>query len=283
MPWHTTTDPERFTAGAGPFLRERPVENTVHLTVVEALRAQGGDPADPAARLLGWWTDAAGGAATGAFLLTPPHPVLLTSMPDDAVPPLADLLPETGRPVAGVNASAPIADAFAALWSARTGAAAVPFRGMRLHRLESLVPPDPMPAGHAVTATAAHRPLLIDWYEAFARDIGEPATGVARQVDDRLTHGGLLLWAVGGEPLSLAGITRQVAGATRVAPVYTPPEQRGRGYGAAVTAAVTRAALDAGAEEVLLYTDLANPTSNRLYARLGFVAVEDRVVLMFEA
>jgi len=73
-----------------------------------------------------------------------------------------------------------------------------------------------------------------------------------------------------------------VAGAIRVAPVYTPPEHRGRGYAAGATAAATRAALDAGAEEVLLYTDLANPTSNRLYARLGYRPVEDSVAFVFD-
>jgi hypothetical protein len=34
--------------------------------------------------------------------------------------------------------------------------------------------------------------------------------------------------------------------------------------------------------EVLLYTDLDNPTSNRLYARLGYRPVEDRVMLSFD-
>jgi predicted GNAT family acetyltransferase len=67
----------------------------------------------------------------------------------------------------------------------------------------------------------------------------------------------------------------------RVAPVYTPVEHRGRGFGAAATATVTRAALDDGVEEILLYTDLANPTSNRLYARLGYKPVEDSVSLSF--
>ena len=68
----------------------------------------------------------------------------------------------------------------------------------------------------------------------------------------------------------------------RVAPVYTPPEHRGRGYGAAATAAVTRAAVDAGVRDLLLYTDLANPTSNRLYARLGYRPVEDAVMFVFD-
>jgi predicted GNAT family acetyltransferase len=51
----------------------------------------------------------------------------------------------------------------------------------------------------------------------------------------------------------------------------------------AVTAAVSQQALRAGAEEVLLYTDLANPVSNLIYKRIGYRPVEDRVVLTFSA
>jgi predicted GNAT family acetyltransferase len=69
----------------------------------------------------------------------------------------------------------------------------------------------------------------------------------------------------------------------RVAPVYTPPEHRRRSYGGAVTAAVSRAALDGGATDVVLYTDLANPTSNSVYQRLGYRPVHDRMVLAFTA
>ena len=90
----------------------------------------------------------------------------------------------------------------------------------------------------------------------------------------------LLLTAV---PAAIAGVTRQVAGMLRVGPVYTPPELRGRGYASAVTAAVSLRAREAGAEEVLLYTDLANSTSNSIYQRIGYRPVEDRVVLAFSA
>ena len=84
-----------------------------------------------------------------------------------------------------------------------------------------------------------------------------------------------------GVPVSVAGLTRAVAGMVRVGPVYTPPELRGRGYAGAVTAAVSQAALEAGLREVVLYTDLANPTSNALYQRLGYRPVEDRVLFSF--
>ncbi|WP_338061095.1 GNAT family N-acetyltransferase [Streptomyces kanamyceticus] len=73
----------------------------------------------------------------------------------------------------------------------------------------------------------------------------------------------------------MAGVTRRTAGQVRVAPVYTPAALRGRGYGGAATVAVSRAALDAGASDVLLFTDLDNPTSNSLYQRIGYRPVRD--------
>jgi predicted GNAT family acetyltransferase len=63
--------------------------------------------------------------------------------------------------------------------------------------------------------------------------------------------------------------------------VYTPREHRAKGYAAAATTAVTRAALDAGAADVVLFTDLDNPTSNALYRRLGYTPIEDRSTVEF--
>jgi predicted GNAT family acetyltransferase len=108
-------------------------------------------------------------------------------------------------------------------------------------------------------------------------------------VDTYLTSAGELLrervpsGCLMTKPVSLAGLLRLVAAQIRVGPVYTPPRWRGRGFGAAVTAAVSQAALDTGADHVLLFTDLANPTSNTLYQRLGYRPVTDRVVLEFQA
>jgi predicted GNAT family acetyltransferase len=65
-----------------------------------------------------------------------------------------------------------------------------------------------------------------------------------------------------------------VAGASRIGPVYTPPAMRGRGYAGALTAHVSRMVLDEGAL-ACLYTDLANPTSNRLYAAIAYEPVAD--------
>ena len=104
-----------------------------------------------------------------------------------------------------------------------------------------------------------------------------------RVVDDRAGNGGLILWEHGGRPVSVAGRNRIAAGQARVGPVYTPPDLRGRGFGGAATAAITQAALDDGAEGVVLFTDLDNPTSNTLYQRLGYRPISDWAVIRFAA
>ena len=63
--------------------------------------------------------------------------------------------------------------------------------------------------------------------------------------------------------------------------MYTPSEHRRRGYGAAVTAHATQAALDGGAAQVVLYTDLANPTSNAIYQSIGYIPDHNAEELRF--
>jgi ribosomal protein S18 acetylase RimI-like enzyme len=278
MSWFMTADTGRFLDAAGEFLRADPARNTVILTVTEDLTVKA---AASAGTLFGWWqpdSDPVG----AAFMHTPDYPLLLSRVSVPAAARLAQDLTEAGRRVPGVNAGQEAADAFAAAWRDRTGDAVTVYRRMRLFRLGELIPPRPRPEGTARLGTGADRDLLARWFGAFAREVGDPpGQDHSAAAAERLGYGGITVWEAGGVPVSVAGRTRAVAGMVRVGPVYTPPELRGRGYAGAATAAVSRAALDAGLREVVLYTDLANPTSNALYERLGFRPVEDRVVLSF--
>jgi predicted GNAT family acetyltransferase len=95
------------------------------------------------------------------------------------------------------------------------------------------------------------------------------------QVDARLRHGLLWLWEWTGRPVSTAWLSRPVAEVVRVSGVFTPPEERGRGFASGCVAHVSRYALDAGATTCTLYTDLANPTSNHIYQALGYRRVAE--------
>lgn len=118
------------------------------------------------------------------------------------------------------------------------------------------------------------------WHRAFAEDTGQSADRAERLVDDRTAAGCLTLWEGGeGEVVSMAAVSPRVAGTVRVTVVHTPPEHRGHGFAAGVTAEAGRQARDAGAREVLLFTDLANPTSNGVYQRIGYRPVADRPLI----
>lgn len=276
MSWVITTDFAAYDATAGAFVRSRPARHTVQLTVAERIRHQGPDAFGERAPEFGWWTDE-NGAIGAAVLRTPPYPVLLTALPDRSVVPLARAFALRDPGLSGATGPDGAVRAFSAAWQAATGARIVEHRkAERLYRLGELTAPPPAAGQAGRLAEAADRDLLTDWYEAFARDIGEPQPHRAdRAVEDRMTYGGLSLWEAAGRPVSMAGRTRAVAGMVRVAPVYTPEALRGRGYAAAATAAVCRSALAEGVREVLLFTDLGNPTSNALYLRLGFRPVAD--------
>jgi len=282
MTWTLTDDLDAFLAAAGGFLRSRPVQNTIQLSAAETLRARGASAFGETGPLFGWWRSGTG-EITAALLHTPPYPVLLTALPGDAAGPLAGALAGCGRKLGGANAPEGDGAQFAAAWSRLTAASWQESRRSRLFRLGRLRPPVPHPRGAARVATTADRALLESWLTAFAQDVGDSPGRPADAVDDRLSYGGLTLWEADGAAVSLAGLHRAAAGVVRVSPVYTPPERRRQGYAGAVTAAVSQAALDAGAGHVVLFTDLANPTSNALYQRLGYRPVEDRVVLRFGA
>ena len=272
MAWHITDSVDEFLAGAGDFLRARPVENTVLLTITDTLRRRGPAVYGDGKPVFGWHDD-------GAFLRTPPRGALLTDMPPAAAAELAARL--TGTDLPAIDGPEAATEAFAAEWHRRTGAGQRVVGRRRLYRLDTLTPPDPPPPGASRIAGPADRELLIAWMTAFQQDIGEHSDHGAEFVEDKLSHGGLRLWEDGGAPVSMAGVSRQAAGTARVQAVYTPREHRGRGYAAGATVAVTRSALDAGATDVVLFTDLDNPTSNALYQRLGYIPIEDRRTVEF--
>jgi predicted GNAT family acetyltransferase len=95
------------------------------------------------------------------------------------------------------------------------------------------------------------------------------ADHAARMVDTRLGDGGAFVWDDGG-PVSVVALSPPVAGVPRIGPVYTPPAYRRRGYAGMAVAEVSRRALAAGAKRCMLFTDLANPTSNKIYAEVGY-------------
>ncbi|MFD9408772.1 GNAT family N-acetyltransferase [Streptomyces sp. NPDC059989] len=273
MTWTFSSDLTAYLAAAGPAVAAQPVPNTLLLTVADALERRGPHAYGPADPVFGWWTGA-DGTVSGALLCTPPYPLQLGALPEPAVRALAAALATEPllAGIGGISARRHDAESLAGAWGR-------PFRVAeenRLYRLASLITPDPAPAGRARPATEADLPLLLEWIEAFNEEVGQPGEASEAALRDRISYGGFVLWEHAGAPVSVASFSRPIGSAARVGPVYTPPALRGRGYAAGVTHAASEATYSAGASEVLLFTDLANPTSNGIYLRLGYTPVEDR-------
>ena len=212
------------------------------------------------------------GAVVGCAFRTPPWKLGLTRMPDDVLPAVADAVAARYDALPAVLGPERVARRFATVWNARTGAAVEPGMRQRIFQTEAVRPPaDPPPGGMRVAARG-ELGLIHDWVEAFTADAHVPLH--ADMIEQRVADGAFHLWDHDG-PKAMAAWSGRTPHGVRIGPVYTPPVWRGRGYGTALTAALTQKMLDEGRRFCFLYTDLGNPTSNAIYQRVGYEPVTD--------
>ena len=171
----------------------------------------------------------------------------------------------------------------AAAWERRSGGRATLAIEEAAHRLERVTAPARPAAGALRAARQSDRALLVRWSLDFAREASDDYGDAEGVVDRRLRNGGLHVWEDGEEPVCMLGVNIEVAGVVRIGPVYTPPAHRRRGYASSAVAAASEAALARGAKACMLFTDLANPTSNRIYAAVGYERFADWREYRFQA
>ena len=230
------------------------------------------------------WVAEDGDRVVGAALQTPPYNLVL-ARPSVAggIDALAGSLWEGRAGLPGVTAAEPEVDAFADAWLGRTGLERRARMRQRIYRLTEVRPVQGV-RGRPRPATAADRSLLLEWVQAFASESFDDVDPRAaeRQLNARLDRGagGFAFWE-DEVPVSLVGWGGQTPNGIRIGPVYTPPEHRRQGYASALTAWVSAAQLAAGHRFCFLYTDLANPTSNRIYMDIGYEPVCDSVDYAF--
>jgi predicted GNAT family acetyltransferase len=216
--------------------------------------------------------------------MTPPHRVIIHGESPDPAPLrlLADDLRRFEWQPLGVIGPAETAHAFATVWISMAGGKFRLLRHERVYELRRVTHPTGVP-GRLRVATEADIALVAEWLQAFHQELDmefnvERSIEHARQrIDQRVIY----LWDHDA-PVSLAGRPRHTAHGMSIGPVYTPPEFRRRGYAGACVAVLSQQMLDAGWEFCVLFTDLANPTSNSVYQKIGYRPVCDFDELVFE-
>lgn len=274
MRLETHGDAASFLSAAAPVLdADEPRHNLIYGICSTLIDSPG---AYPTAHL---WTIHAG-EAVGAAVMTPPF-FLVVAQPieRDALPFAARALQEQAVTLPGVTGALPEAEEFAQAWKALAGVQVSRRMSQGIYAARSVRLPQDV-GGEPRPARPDDRDLVIEWMRAFvveALPADAPHTDLEEMVDRRLasTTAGIELWEDRSQPVSMCGYGGRTPHGIRIGPVYTPPELRGRGYASGLVARVTKQLLDGGRDYCFLYTDLANPTSNRIYMNVGYERVCD--------
>jgi predicted GNAT family acetyltransferase len=271
------TSPDDFGRVARWVYRKDPVQFTTELTTLRTSRW-------PADRLLLSVADCDG--TVGAALQMSDAVLLVNGLPPTSSKEAALALAPVCADLPAVRGTRSTATAFSRAWVEATGVGATVGFQETLYRLDELHEPAGV-AGDVRPACPDDDELLAEWFDAFfVEAFGKPSNrDASRDVLRAVAAAGgtVVLWTLDDEPVAMARVHGCLLGMARIGPVYTRPQSRGHGYGAAVTAAAVRHAWRDHARNVVLFADVANPVSNGVYRRLGFVPVAEHVQYEFAA
>ncbi len=264
-------DAAEFRRLAGEYLSRDPLRHTVIATAIENFASGLSDGRVVFAAVR------ADGVVIGAGMQAGPHSIYLSDVPDPIVGELAERFAEQVPDAPGVEAAPGIGLVFAERWSALRGGKFRMDFASRLYRLGTLRIPE-VP-GRLRGALDADIDICEQWLDGMRNEVGVGLDRAAIRV--RIALGRLWLWERDGRPVSLAAHQARAYGWSRIGPVYTPPEERRNGYAGALTAHVSQWLRDKGSR-VCLFTDLGNPTSNKIYRAIGYEPVHNFVHYVFE-
>lgn len=218
-------------------------------------------------------------------VMTPPHNMTLYAKDNEVneavVKCLIDGLGD--MPVPGVTARKDMALHFAGTYCAAKGITFETKMEQCIYELTEVNPEIPQ-VGTIRLADEEDMYFLPYWMEAFysAGEYGKTTMNIPQDAEvylNRIAQKKIYVLEDNGRPVSIAGVTRKMQSVCGVGLVYTPPYFRGKGYATSCVAKISQMILDRGFSKCVLYTDLANPTSNSIYQKIGYRPVCDSVML----
>lgn len=223
-----------------------------------------------------------GTKTVAAAMRTPPHNVLLAHFsgnPISIAAALSDSILKRREIIPGVVGDKALADAFTEFWCATRGVNIKEKMAQRIYRLEE-IKEIKFASGKLRLAPIEDQELVQSWAHGFHHeaDPNSPENSIVPKIE----RGEIYLWEDGGRSVSMAAKTRPTEKGISIGLVYTPPELRQKGYATACVAALCKELLDSGYQFCMLYADLANPTSNSIYQKIGFKPVCDSVEIFFQ-
>lgn len=228
------------------------------------------------------------GELLALFQMTPPHPLNIIFVNEARMEACIDLsiteLLKESIAIQSIISVKEWAYAFAKKWQERTGQSFSILMDQGLYRLDKVEESLEMSPGAWRYATQEDAQLIEKWYGFFEEDTGLPKTAsgeIKNRVKIMLDAKEAFLWENEGKIVSMMKKARPTAHGVTVSLVFTPKEERKKGYARTMVATGSRELLKEF-QFCVLYTDMLNPTSNKIYQEIGYQKIIDSVHLGFE-
>ena len=272
-------EPVAYAETVLPFLLRAPARHNLFLGILDTLQRH--PTTYPVFHL---WVVEDDGEVVGAALQTPPHNIALAQPgAPGAVDALVAAIGGAGIRPPGVVGGVEEAQAFADAWCARLGGDHRAINRQGVYELTA-VRDAGAAEGAARLATEEDLPLMLAWQADFIQEAIPDHVGdddaMRRRLTGLVANRGFWLWE-SGDVVSMTGASAAPPTGVRIGPVYTPPSRRGHGFATALVAHASAHALAHGIARCWLHTDLANPTSNAIYQRIGYEWVCEATELRF--
>lgn len=219
-----------------------------------------------------------------AAMMTPPYKITLyatnNNCDESALQCLINGIKNAGVQPPGVMTDKDLAERFAMAYTGGNYKVACSQRIYELLQVSAGIPS----IGKLRLAKESDMAFLPYWCEGFHSDCFFTSFTVPADEEGgryEIASGHMYILEDNGTPVSMTKITRELQSTCGVGYVYTPPYFRGRGYATSCVAAVSRLALEKGFTRCVLYTDLANPTSNNIYQKIGYTPIGDSLDIEF--
>ena len=276
------SDPRQFLERAGELLEDE-ARNNLIVGIARAMNSDRRRYKD-----VGFFVVENDGLPAAAAMITPPFHLLVSEVSDeDALRGLAQVVCDDRGSIPGVTGDRRTAEAFSSVWTELTGTPAhleMEQGVFSVERVQEL----PAVPGLPRRATMEDAALIVGWMREFAVEAlpgGGEASDRLAQITRRRLEGaadaGFWLWEVDRTPVAMSGHSGPTNSGIRINGVYTPPNLRRNGYATALVARQSQWLLDNGYQFCCLYTDLANPTSNAIYRRIGYHQVAESAMYRF--
>ena len=214
-------------------------------------------------------------------LMTPPYNVTLYATDnrtdEETLACLVHGIEDSGVSIPGVTSEKTLAERFAETCAGIKGIRYSVDKSLCLYELTK-VNPEITVNGSLRLTRESDMAFLPYWLEGFNSDclgesplVKQDAAYYQHEIDAKKVY----ILEDRGVPVSIAKITRELQSLCGIGFVYTPPYFRRKGYATSCVAALSRLCLERGFTKCVLYTDLANPTSNSIYQKIGYVPVND--------